>query len=170
MKWLYIIGGIVVIIPIAIVIAGLFVPKSHEARVTVKIARPPADLWATITDFPRVPEWNSLVTKVERAGDRDGKAVWKEDYGGFTATVMGKVIEPPSKLVREILPTGPFYGTWTWEIAPEPGGSRLTITERGTVSNPFFRGMMIFHDNQKSARDYATALGKRLGAEAVPVS
>jgi hypothetical protein len=65
--------------------------------------------------------------------------------------------------VKEILPGGFFHGSWTWELAGEGDGTQLTITERGTVENPFFRGMMIFHDNTKSARLYAEALGKRLG-------
>jgi uncharacterized protein YndB with AHSA1/START domain len=170
MKWMLIIGGVIVLIPLAILVAGLFAPKSHEARVTVRIAKPPTDVWATITEFARVPEWNTSVTKAERVADRDGKAVWREDYGGFTATVVSAVVEPPTRLVREILPEGPFHGSWTWEIALDAGGSRLTIIERGTVENPFFRGMMIFHDNTKTARDYAAALARRLGTEAVPVS
>jgi hypothetical protein len=66
-------------------------------------------------------------------------------------------------MIKEILPGGAFHGSWTWELAPEGAGTRLTITERGTVENPFYRGMMAFRDEAKSARDYAAALARRLG-------
>jgi hypothetical protein len=50
--------------------------------------------------------------------------------------------QPPARLVTKIDdPDQPFGGTWTWEIAPAPGGSRLTITERGEIYNPIFRFM-----------------------------
>jgi hypothetical protein len=33
----------------------------------------------------------------------------------------------------------PFVGTWTFEVSPEDGASRLTITEHGEVYHPLFR-------------------------------
>ncbi len=41
-------------------------------------------------------------------------------------------------------PDLPFGGTWTFELAPEAGGTRLTITERGEIRNPIFRTMSRF--------------------------
>lgn len=169
MKRLLVVVGVIVGLAALIAVIGMMRPRSHEARLTVRLGKPPADVWAVITDFARLPEWNQAITQVARQPDRDGKAVWKENYGGFNATVVSAVVEPPTRLVREILPEGPFYGSWTWELAPDGGGTRLTIIERGTVDNPFYRGMMVFHDNTKTARDYAAALAGRLGTELVPV-
>jgi hypothetical protein len=164
MKWLVIVPAALVALALLVLVAGLLVPKSHEARVTVRLGKSPAEVWAVITDFPRQPAWNKDITAVVSLPDRDGKAVWLETLGGnFNATVVNLVVEPPTRLVREILPSGPFYGSWTWELAPDGGGTRLSITERGTVDNPFFRGMMVFRSQTKTARDYAAALGRRLG-------
>jgi hypothetical protein len=33
----------------------------------------------------------------------------------------------------------PFGGTWSWDIEPTAGGSRVTIEERGEIYNPIFR-------------------------------
>jgi hypothetical protein len=104
------------------------------------------------------------VTGVERLPNRDGHAVWKETFGGhFTATVVHLVEERPVRLVRQIQPGGAFHGSWTFDLAPEEGGTRLTVTERGVMENPIFRGMMLFHDNEKTAREFVAALEKRLG-------
>ena len=42
-------------------------------------------------------------------------------------------------MTRAVDPNHNFGGTWTWEIAPEGGGSLLRITENGEVYNPMFR-------------------------------
>lgn len=166
MKWILIVPAALVGLALLIVVAGLFVPKSHEARVTVRLGKTPPEVWAVVTDFARQPEWNPEISAATPLPDRDGKAVWQEMFGGnFRATVVNVVVEPPTRLVREILPDGPFYGSWTWELAPDGQGTRLTVTERGTVENPFFRGMMVFQDKTKTARGYAAALARRLGTE-----
>jgi len=168
-KWLPRIGGAVAALIMLVLVCGLIVPESHEAVVTVRLGSSPGAVWAVITDHASLPDWNAEVTATERMPDRNGRETWREDYGGFPATVVTTVSEPPTRLVREILPEGSFYGSWTWELAADGDGTRLTITERGTVENPFFRGLMAFHDNSKTARDYAAALARRLGTTLTPV-
>jgi hypothetical protein len=52
---------------------------------------------------------------------------------------------PPHRLVSRVADPGlPYGGTWTFELAPEGGGTRLTITERGEVHNPVFRVLARF--------------------------
>ncbi len=167
MKWVLIVLAALIALAALVVVVGALRPKSHVASYTVVLAAPPDRVWATIADVEHTPEWVPDIRKVERLPDHDGRPSWRENFGGFEATTVIAVSEPPRRLVKEILPSGPFYGSWTWELAPEGGGAgtRLTITERGTVENPFFRGMMVFHDNTRTARDYAAALGRRLGVE-----
>ena len=144
-------------------VVGALRPKTHTVVHAVTLAANPDRVWATIADVERQPEWLPEITQVERLADRDGKPSYREHFGQFAATTVVTVSEPPQRLVKEILPGGPFSGSWTWALEPEGEGTRLTITEQGTVENPLFRAMMIFHDNTKSARDYADALAKRLG-------
>lgn len=164
MKWILIGLAVLVGLLILVLVIGMLRPKSHVATHTVVLAAPPESVWAVITDFARQPEWVPDLRRVEPAGEQDGKPRWREWFGGFEATTVIRASEAPRLLVKEILPTGSFYGTWTWELAAEGQGTRLTITERGTVENPLFRGMMVFHDNTKSARQYAEALARRLEA------
>jgi len=163
MKLLLIAVGVLAGLVGVAAVVGAFRPKTHIAVHAVVLAASPERIWAEIADVERQPEWVPEVTKVERLADRDGKPSYREHFGQFEATTVVTVSDPPRKFVKEILPGGPFYGSWTWELAPEGQGTRLTITEQGTVENPLFRAMMIFHDNTKSARDYADALARRLG-------
>jgi uncharacterized protein YndB with AHSA1/START domain len=164
MKWVLIALGALVGLGVLVLVVGLLRPKSHTASRTFRLAKAPADVWAVISDFERVPEWFGEVTKVERIADVDGRPAYRETFGGnFTVTTVMRELVPPQRIVREILPGGAFHGTWTWLLAAEGPGSRLTITERGTVPNPFFRGMMVFHSNTRTMELYAEALGRRLG-------
>jgi uncharacterized protein YndB with AHSA1/START domain len=163
MKWLLIAAGALGALAVVILVIGLLRPKTHVASYSTVLGYPPERLWAAIADFERQPEWVPSITRVERLPDRDGRPSYRESFGGFQATTVVATFEPPRLLVKEILPGGPFHGSWTWELVPEGAGTRLTITERGTVENPFFRGMMVFSDHTKSAREYAEALGRRMG-------
>jgi uncharacterized protein YndB with AHSA1/START domain len=170
MKWVLIVLGALVAVVAVVFVVGMLRPRSHVATVAVRLATPPDSVWAVISDFASVPSWFSEITAVERIVDHEGHPAYRETFkGGFGVTVAITESLPSRRLVREILPGGPFFGSWTWELEAAEGGTRLTITERGTVPNPFFRAMMIFHDNTKTMRDYATALGRRLGTQAIPM-
>ena len=71
----------------------------------------------------------------------------------------------PGHLVTRIAdPRLPFGGTWTFALSPVQGGSRLTITERGYVTNPIFRfvsRVVLGHD--ATLRSYLRELAARLG-------
>lgn len=168
-RWLLIgIGGIAALV-LLVTVAGLFVPKSHEARVEVRLTKTPEEVWAVVTDWGRVPEWFSGVTSASRIADTDGRETWAESYGGFEATVVLRAYEPPRRVVREVTAGAGFTGSWSWELTPEGAGTRLALTERGTVANPLFRGMMIFADQTRTAREYVAALTMRLGVAAEPL-
>ena len=51
--------------------------------------------------------------------------------------------DEPRLLVRKIVGESAFGGTWTFELAPDGHeATRLTITERAEIYNPFFRTVM----------------------------
>lgn len=164
MKWLLIIAGLLVGLVVLVLIVGALRPASHVASVTYRVAAAPDSVFTVISDIEAQPQWAPEITRVERLPDNAGRPAYRENFGGFEAMTVITERDEGRRLVKEILPTGPFYGTWTWELEPDGAGSKLTITERGTIGNPFFRGMMVFHDNQKTMRRYVAALGRRLNA------
>ena len=142
MKWVLIAIGALVALVIVAAAVGMFLPKGHVASRTVMAAKPPEEVWSTITDFAQVPSWFEEVRSSERIADINGHPAWRENFGGFAADMETAEWDPPRRLKREVHSTNAgFRGSWTFELAPVEGGTRLTITEAGEVDNPIFRLM-----------------------------
>jgi uncharacterized protein YndB with AHSA1/START domain len=140
MKWILIavlaIAGVVVLAAAI----GSRLPREHRASRAAHVAAPPDAIWAAITDIDRFPTWRADVKSVQRLPDRDGQRVWVEEGKSGRMTFRVERSEPPRTLVTRIAdPDLPFGGTWTYDIAAEGKGSRLTIVEDGEIYNPLFR-------------------------------
>ena len=66
----------------------------------------------------------------------------------------------------------PYGGTWTFDVAPDSGGSALTITEDGEIKSALFRVMARFvfgyHATQEAIlRGIAAHLGENAEPERV---
>ena len=145
MKWIiWIVAGIAIVV-LVVAILGALLPQAHSASRTVRVAMPPEKLYALLSDVDRFPSWRPDVKGLERRPDRDGKPAWVEDVGGMKLPMVFERMEPPLLLVGRIDSKDfAFGGTWTYKIAPAPGGSNLTITEDGEVYNVIFRFMSRF--------------------------
>lgn len=145
MRWIaYIVGGLA-LIAAAVAIVGAMLPRAHTASRTARVALPPDALYVVLSDVDRYPAWRTDVKSLARLPDRDGRPAWIEDVSGMKIPMYFERMEPPSLLVARIADAKlPFGGTWTYRIAAAPGGSDLTITEDGEVSNVIFRFMSRF--------------------------
>lgn len=165
---LFIVGGLVVLIGV-VALVGALLPKGHVASRSARYTQLPEAVWAAITDYTAFPSWRTDVKSVERLPDQNGHMVWKEN--GKNGPLPLEVVEsnPPARLVLKIAdPSLPFGGTWTYDIKPDGAGCRLTITERGAVSNPIFRFMSRFVFRQTATMEsYLKALGRKFNEEIV---
>jgi len=122
MKW--ILWTIVALIAVVGVVAliGYFMPVGHVASRSADFNKPPDQVFALMSNPATYLQW------------WDG------------ATVKSEVVEsmPPGKIVTKVVGETQFGGTWTVEIVPTPGGSRMTITERGEIYNVVFRALSKF--------------------------
>ncbi len=166
MKWIL----VAVIILIALVgvcaLVGALLPKGHVASRTAKYRESPEALWQSITDYTGSPSWRTELKEVVELPERNGHPVWREvNRQGQGMALETVESDPPRRLVRKIAdPDLPFGGTWTYEIVPSDGGSRLTITERGEVYNPIFRFVSRFIFGHTTTIDrYLKALGNKFG-------
>ncbi len=165
MKWILVILAVVVVLVAIIFVIGSMKPRDHVASISFTVAQPDSVVWATVSDFEKVPEWNhDMVQSVRRIADVDGRPAYREKYGGFEVTNVVREQVPNRRFVREILPEGSFSGSWTVELTPAGNATNVTITERGRVDNPFFRGMMAFSDPRATMLKYESALKRKLGA------
>ena len=145
MKWmLWTLAGLVAIVGVAALV-GWLLPVKHEASASARIDRPREAIYAAICDVAAYPNWFKGVSRVEMLDAPAGVVRFREHMS--TGPVVMEIVDatPPSRFVTRIAdPTQPFGGTWTFELAPDGGGTRVTITERGEIYNPIFRFMARF--------------------------
>ena len=162
---------LVIVVLIGLIFAlGAALPKTHTASVRTVINAPAESVYAVIADVERATAWRSGLKRVEVL-ERD-PLLWREtaDWGDITF-VRDEAVAPTRIVARIADESQGFGGTWTYEIAASPaqGGSTVTITENGTVSNPLFRFMSKFvFGHYRSLETYARDLAKRLRDNAEP--
>jgi hypothetical protein len=169
---LIIVGVIAIIILLVGVVAliGSRLSKSHTATRSIFLRRSPQNVYDVIRDFPSAPEWRLDVKRVEVQTQASGKVHLREE--GKNGTVNYELAEdvPGKLMVTQILDTDLGYsGKWTYVFAPEDGGTRVTITEDGEVSNALFRFMSRYVFGHTATMDsYLSSLARRFGENAVP--
>ena len=163
MKWLFIAGGIVLVLVLVVVAIGAALPRNHIATGQVRVKAPRAIVWTIVTDIDAFPQWRPDVTRVERLPDRDGRPVWIEHSSSDRTTFAVDASRPPEQWVVRIAdPNLPFGGSWTYDVSDADGDTVLTITERGEVYNPIFRFVSRFVlGHEKTIQTYLAAFERR---------
>jgi uncharacterized protein YndB with AHSA1/START domain len=167
MKWMLVIGVTIAVILALAVFVGSRLPRSHRASREQTLATSPETIWTAITDVDAFPSWRDI-RKVQRLPDRDGRPVWVEEGRSGRITLAVERMDAPRLLVSRIADRDlPFGGTWTYELTPVPGGTRLKITEDGEIYNPLFRLMARFiFGYEGTIASYMAALEKRFARDA----
>jgi len=148
---------------------GMVIPLEHVAARSAHFTSHPKAVWAVVSDVPGYARWAPEVSGVKRLADREGHRVYALEGKGSMPLEI-EVSEPPRRMVTRIAdPRLPYAGTWTWEIAPEEGGARVTVTERGEIKLAPMRALARFVFGYTSTLDdYLEALGDGLGEGVVP--
>ena len=152
---------------ILVTVIGWLLPRDHVATRIGRYRQPPETIWKAITDVDAIPSWREGLKSVEHLPDHNGLPAHLEITSDGKIPFETLEMTPPQKLVTRIAdPKLPFGGTWTFEIAPVADGATLRITERGYVTNPFFRFMSRFVFSQTSTMEtYLKSLAKKFGEE-----
>jgi uncharacterized protein YndB with AHSA1/START domain len=136
---------VVLVLAIAAALVGLYMlgsslPQSHVATLSAAFPAAPDLVWKTITDVSAFPTWRLDIKSVEKVSAGPTGVSWVEVAANGDRIPLETVeAAPPKRLVARIGEGLPFGGTWTYELTPEGTGTRLTITERGEIYNPFYR-------------------------------
>lgn len=162
MKYVLIIIGIVVAIPVLIYIVGGLLPLSHLATMSNYFDVSNKRMLDTITDIKSYPEWRSNLEKVELLSDSTESLRWREYYSNNDPLTFKVITHDSSKLLAKIDDNDlPFSGTWTYQLNETRNGTQLTITEDGEIYNPFYRFVSKFimgHDT--TIKQYLSDLKK----------
>ena len=148
-----------------VAVVGLLLPRDHVEARSAALPGPPDMVFAALADVGRYAAWRTSLSGVEVLPPVDGRARWVEVSGGDRIAMEQIERDAPRRLVTRIAdPDLPFGGTWTFELAPAGGGTRLTITERGEIRNPIFRAVARFVFGYGATMDtFISELRARLG-------
>ena len=155
-SWVLRIVAVVVVVAAALLAAGLLLPREHVAASAVILRQPPESVWAAVRDLGGLPRWWPEVAVSERVADAAGREVWRQEMSGFAMTLIVTDTAAPRRLVTAIdaPPGAAFGGTWTYELTPAEGGTRVVVTERGWITNPLFRVMAHLGGLHRSLRKH----------------
>jgi Polyketide cyclase / dehydrase and lipid transport len=170
---IYIVVGVIsglALLAGVIALIGSQLPKGHTASRSIFLHQSPQNVYAVVRDFGSAPAWRSDVKRIEVQPQGNGPIHFREE--GKNGTVNYELSEdvPNERMVTRILDTDLGYsGKWIYLLKPENGGTRVTITEDGEVSNVLFRFMSRYIFGQTATLDgYLTSLAKRFGETATP--
>jgi hypothetical protein len=97
---------------------GRRLPEAHRESVATDLPVPPDQAWKALSNT-----WN-----VSRFGQK--------------VEFETREVAEPRRLVRKIHEAPlPFGGTWTLELEPKESGTRVRLTEEGTIHSPLLRAM-----------------------------
>lgn len=171
MKWVFIVVGAIVALVALMALVGLFVTRDHRATSTITLRQVPDTVWKVVRDLGGgTGWWHEMQTSV-RLPDKDGHEAWRQKVGGFDMSIVVLESEAPRRLVTKIdsPPGAAFGGTWTYELTPDGGGTRISVTEAGWIANPIFRFMSRFVFGYYGTLDgYLKALGTRFNETVTP--
>ena len=170
---IYIVVGIVaglLVLAGIIALIGSRLPKAHVASRSILLHRSAQDVYAVVRDFDSAPKWRSDLKRIEVDAQPGRPVYFREE--GTNGTINYELVEdvPAQKMVTRIRDTDlGFSGQWTYQFAPENGGTRVTIREDGEVSNVIFRFMSHYVFGQTATIDsYLTSLAKHFGEDVTP--
>ena len=139
MKWVGLVVAGLAALAAIVALVGTQLPRDHVASRTLRVRRPPDEVWPVVTRLMA------------------------------SSSVPVDVIEhdPPRRLVSRVKETEKMFGgTWTVVSAPVPDGSTLTISEAGWVGNPIFRFVSRFVVGHHATMDgILKNVAKALGEE-----
>jgi hypothetical protein len=163
MKTLLMVAGVILLVVLAVIVIGLFLPKRHFASRSAHYRATPEQLFSLIAG-PQ--NWRPDVLRCEAApGDAGRELVRETTRDGKTVTYEVFDSIPPKSITRRIATQNlPYAGSWTYTLQPSGGGTTVRITENGEIYNPVFRFMSRFVIGQtRTIEAYLHALGKATG-------
>ena len=162
MKFALIVVGAVVLLVVGAVAIGALLPKRHLVTRTARFKANPEKLFALIAGNQ---DWRPDVKNCEMI--TDGGKEFQRETSKRGETILYELEEsrPPLAIQRRIASENlPYGGSWSFELEPGDGETRVRITEDGEVYNPFFRFVSRFVIGQTATLDaYLAAMGKAVG-------
>lgn len=130
-------AAVLAVLAAAVVIAGLLLPRTSEARRSVLLPVPPDQTFAKVADTAGQASWRSDIGSIDMAPD--GMRWVENTKDGDRITFRLEESVPNERFAISYVSARGFSGEWTGRFAAEGTGTKLDVTERVTIPNPVFR-------------------------------
>ncbi len=158
-------ASVAIVAVLAAAVLAFAVPEDHEVSRSATYARPADQVFDVITAFADLAEWRRDVDSVTTSPG--GKFVEHGPDGDLEFHVLES--RRPRRLEAEVVGSQDLGGIWTFELSAEGTGTRLTLTERGTLHDPITRVLSHYLGRRRAVLDrYLVDLGTRLGEDVTP--
>ena len=168
MKWILYVVLLIVLLIGAVYLIGYALPAKTTISRSITLQEKPEAVFAALADVQQMAQWNRNTEKVEMLPPVNGKEATKQTFkGGMKMTIITAESQPPRHLVRDLGDdSGPFLGSWTYDLTPNDGGTRVVLTEVAEFKNPLFRVMTRIFGQTKYMDEHLQDLAKKFGETA----
>ena len=165
MYWILFVMSAIVAVVVALIVGGLATPRDHAVARAIELPVQPDVVWTTIRDIAQYSDWRHELDGADVVDTDQPQPRWRETTSRGSMTFGITVDEPPRRMSARILDDDlPFTGEWCWSIEPSGDGTRVTLTEQGSVPNPVFRFIGAhFLGHTRSIDRYLKGLAARHG-------
>ncbi len=172
MKWSLIAILVVLGALLAITVIGAFLPREHRSVRQAEFHQDQQAIWSTLADFTLLPSWMPGISRAVPVDQPGENPAWTLATDDGEMTIELVQADMPRRLVTRIVDAGgPFGGTWTYDLTPVEGATRVTITEDGWISNPMYRFLARYVFGTTRSLDAALrGLGDYLGETVLPAA
>lgn len=110
--------------------------SEHATSASAIVPARPDAVFRTLTDIAGLPTWNARMTSVvDQPVSLAVGAEWVVEFHALGQTWRSRsTVEELDVTMRRFAyrsrtdDGNPSYATWTWEVADDPAGSRVTVT------------------------------------------
>ena len=163
MRWVWMIGGGLILLVGIMAVIGSMLPVKHHATRKAHFQAKPEALYAILAG---PPDWRPEVKGYGPLPDQEGRKTWweQDSHGRKVRFELVEDTPPVRRVVRIAEPGLPYGGAWMFEIAPSGDGTELRIYEDGEVYNVIFRFLSRFvFGYYGSIEGFLRNLGAKLG-------
>ena len=153
-----VIGAVALLVLVSVVLLiGWRLPAVREGRAETVIAAPPERVLAVVADVEAQPQWRAGIARVTRTAEGWEEVTERGETIRFVAEEMGM-----QRIRLRFSSDRGYAGTWEAQLAPEGGGTRISVVERAEIRSPVGRILArLMFDPEQFATMYLAALKTR---------
>ena len=168
MLWLWITLAVFCLLLLAFFVMtaiGKGLDPKHVVTASLHVNRTPAEVFTLVSNLEAWPSWCRNVQKVEKLPDRDGHQTVRMFMGRNRMVLKVSVTHAPSRFAIVIDDESKFFaGEWDYHLNSEVNGTRLKLTEHGSVRPAFPRFLLKYVvDPSKYLKSHLCDVAKHFG-------